>query len=80
MKKFWILWIVYFGLLIGIAVANNVVLLNLHPLSYYYTAPGWWKSAAISAAEAMIIWPLSWIYLKKILIPTLLKDSKKEES
>ena len=78
MKKFFIL----FGLLmisyVGIAIANNVVLLKLHPLSYYYTAPGWWQSAGISAIEALIIWPASWLYWKKILIPCWNKSVQEE--
>lgn len=71
MKKFWIkLWI---GLLamVGIAVANNVVLLKLHPLSYYYTPAGMLITAIVSAVESAILWPTTSWYINKFLVKSL---------
>lgn len=70
MKKFFTRFCIYMVAMIAIAVANNVVMLKFHPLSYYYTAPGWWLSAAISTAEALVIWPLSAMVWKRWIIPS----------
>ena len=60
-KKLWI-GIAGFGLIvIGITVIKCVILLNLHPLSYYYTLDGMKTASILGMIEvAILIRPTMW--------------------
>ena len=76
MKNTIVRFCIWCAIMVAIAWANNFVLLQLHPLSYYYTAPGWWMSAAVSVAEAAVIWPVSsWAFKRFILKPLTEEES-----
>lgn len=69
MKRFWIHLTIFLGSAVGIAVLNNVVLLRLHPLAYYYTPAGMLLSMAVQAVELLISWPLRKRYWNRIILP-----------
>ena len=71
MKKFWFRLAIMLVGFCGITVANNVVLLNLHPLAYYYTPSGLMLNAIVMTVEAAILWPVSGWYCRKYLLSAL---------
>lgn len=71
MYKFWTRLAIYLGSLVSIAWANYAVMLHFHPLAYYYTPKGMLLSAGIAVAQALIIWPLSQVYLTRRVLPAL---------
>lgn len=78
MRKFWVRLAVYLGSLVAIAWLNNAVMLHFHPLEYYYTPSGMLLNLAVCVTEALIVWPLSRVYMKRILIPSLNEGLEKE--
>lgn len=78
MKKFWVRLAVYLGSLVAIAWLNNAVMLHLHPLEYYYTPSGMLLNMAVCVTEALIICPMSYVYMKRILIPSLNEGLEKK--
>ena len=54
MKKVLIRLAIIIAGLIGISVANNVVMLKIHPLEFYYTPTGLLISAVVMGLEMMI--------------------------
>ena len=69
---------VYLGSLVSIAWANYAVMLHFHPLAYYYTPRGMLLSAGIAVAQALIIWPLSQVYLKRRILPALYEGMEEQ--
>lgn len=53
--------------MVGVAIANNVVLLKYHPLEFYYTPKGLMVTAIVMGVECLMLYPLSWWYAKKFL-------------
>jgi len=50
-----------------ISITNNVVLLNIHDFSYYYTAEGLKLAAIVTGIEALLIVPLSKVFFVKFM-------------
>jgi len=59
--------LIYAGALMLISVVNNIVLLNIHDFSYYYTAEGLRLAAIVTAIEALAIVPLSKLFFMKFM-------------
>ena len=57
------------GILIGGSVFSNAVLLNWHPLSYYYTLKGAGISAAFCLGETLLL-----LYPVNCLVKAVEKD------
>lgn len=51
---------------VGIALINNVVLLRIHPLAYYYTPRGILLTASVMLVESPIVSIITGHNLKKI--------------
>lgn len=66
MKKFLIRITIAVAGLIGISVANNVVLLKIHPLEFYYTPTGLMITAIVTGVEMLILYPVVAWWFKKI--------------
>lgn len=67
MKKVLIRLVIIVAGLIGISVANNVVMLKIHPLEFYYTPTGLMISAVVMGLEMMILYPVIGWQFKKIV-------------
>lgn len=67
MKKVLIRLAIIIAGLIGISVANNVVMLKIHPLEFYYTPTGLMISAVVMGLEMMILYPVIGWQFKKIV-------------
>ena len=67
MKKLSIATLIYVVFLIVVSVVNNVVLLNLHPYSYYYTIDGLKLALIVAGIETAIIVPGSKLFFMKFL-------------
>lgn len=78
MKKFILMLTVWVVAMISVAFANNVILLQYHPLEYYYTPAGLMLTATVVGVECLILWPASGWYWKKFLDGTI--QEEKEES
>lgn len=68
MKKLIAKWIIWMLAMVGVAVANNVILLKFHPLEFYYTPTGLTITAIVTGVEALFLYPISWWYIKKFLL------------
>lgn len=77
MKKAIIMIVVMVLGLIGIAIANNVVLLGVHSLEYYYTPKGMLLTTVVCGLEFLALIPVIGWYVKKFF---LTDDKQKEES
>lgn len=65
--------------MVGITVANNVVMLKIHPLEFYYTPTGLMISAIVMGIEMLILYPIiGWQFNK--LIAEYYEWLNKEES
>ena len=67
MKKLLIRLAIIVAGLIGISVANNAVMLKIHPLEFYYTPTGLLISAVVMGLEMMILYPVIGWQFKKIV-------------
>lgn len=68
MKKTIIMIIVMVAALIGIAIANNAVLLGVHPLEYYYTPRGMLLTSVVCGLEFLAPIPVIGWYVKKFFL------------
>lgn len=59
--------IIYAVVLVVISAVNNIVLLNIHDFSYYYTTEGLKLAAIVSGIEALVIPPLSKLFFVKFM-------------
>lgn len=66
MKKFLIRVAIAIAGLIGISVANNVILLKIHPLEFYYTPTGLMITAIVTGVEMLVLYPVVAWWFKKI--------------
>lgn len=66
MKKFLIRIAIAIMGLVGISVANNVILLKIHPLEFYYTPTGLMITAIVTGIEMLILFPIVGWWFKKI--------------
>lgn len=57
-------WIAMLGI---VSLLNNIVMLSIHDLDYYYTIEGLKMSGLIAVAEALILVPASRIMFKLIM-------------
>lgn len=67
MKKITLTTIGYCVFLILLSIANNLILLNMHDFTYYYTIEGIKLAAIICGIEAVLIVPLSKLYFRVCL-------------
>ena len=66
MKRFVIRAAIFIGMLLGIEVVNNVVLLRLHPLGFYYTPSGLLLVTVTMTIEAITMYPIVAHQLRKL--------------
>lgn len=66
MKKFLIRVAIAIAGLVGVSVANNVILLKIHPLEFYYTPTGLMITAIVTGVEMLILYPVVAWWFKKI--------------
>lgn len=81
MKKTWKIWILSYATYlvpVALAIINNVVLLNLHPLEYYYTPTGMLLTAVVMLIESPLILPVMWRIGVKLGI-TISEEEKKDD-
>lgn len=69
MKKLILGMIGYLMALIAVAVLNSVVLLQFHPLAYYYTWRGVLLSGLVSTAEQAVLWPANIRFVNDFFVP-----------
>ena len=68
MKKFLIRVAIAVAGMVGVSVANNVILLKIHPLEFYYTPTGLMITAIVTGVEMLILYPVVAWWFKKIVI------------
>ena len=71
MKKIIFNFVVFTLIIFAIAAANNYVLLELHPLSYYYTIQGMLFTTVVTAIEFPVIWWVCREYFRRVILPVI---------
>jgi hypothetical protein len=66
MKKFIIRLSLLVAALLGIEIANNVVLLRLHPMGFYYTPAGLLFTTIVISIEAIAMYPVVAWQIRKL--------------
>lgn len=72
--KFGIIVGIWLGIMIGVSVANNFIMLNLHDFMYYYTWDGLKQMLKIIMTESMILIPGSIIYFKSFMNKEMIRQ------
>lgn len=72
-KRFWIGTGIWGAVVIAVSIINNVVLLSMHPLAYYYTLDGIKLSAALGSIEVPVLIGIGLLH-KNLCVKPLAKD------
>lgn len=75
MKRICVTTFLYFLAILGIVAANNVILLRMHPLAYYYTPTGLLISTAVMTAESPVFVWITVTFIRKVCSYTIEEES-----
>ena len=76
MKKFILRFGILLAGLIGISIVNNVIMLKIHPLEFYYTPTGLMISMIAMGIESLILYPTVTWYVRKFLVVAIVTDEQ----
>lgn len=76
MKKFMFRFVILLAGLVGISIVNNVIMLKIHPLEFYYTPTGLMISMIVMAIEMLVLWPTVTWYVRKFLTVAIATDEE----
>lgn len=80
MKKLMIRFAILMAGVVGISIVNNVIMLKIHPLEFYYTPTGLMISIIVMSVESIILWPTVMWYVQKFLSSDNLEEGEKESN